>query len=394
MNEMMINKGQVEEFIKRSKKELNKALKGIFSGQITLNFMLETMYLMLVRYPDLGNYIHCSNDMQEILSGRIQNLFYILCQHIIGVHRSKIIFLSNEDRTKLENDSDYKNELMSDVYKMIKLRHTIDPLIRDLPFIKGDKFLLFPVPYYIAVLETRFLSLSNKSKEMPVIYTNIANKSLAILSLLQDNFADCSYSTCRIIIEEYLRGNVFRNCPSAINEYYKFAEYELKKSIGYPFDDEFINKFKNRINKKEKNKINFLHYGWVDVIPHYHEVIKTRPYSFASLKRFVIHKFSDHESAPEFDLLYYYHDMCNGYAHGSINNCKYPILHYFEISSILVSVTVNAYYAVCKELNESTDIEGIDIIKEINKHYAVLKDAEAKKSTENFERYYKNFKIN
>ena len=380
-------------FLEKSKKELNKILKSFFSGQITLNFMLDIMYSMLNLYPELGQYIQAPNDVRTVLSGRTQNLFYVLCEHIIGVHRSKTIFLSNEERSKLEDDKAYRSELMADVYQEIKLRPHIDALIRNSQLIRGDRFLLFPVPYYIAVLESRFLQLSFKSKEIPFVYTNIANKSLAVLSLLQDNFADCSYSTCRIIIEEYLRGTIFHNCKEAVEEYYKFTEYELKQSIGYPQEQEFLDKFDNRLNKSCRNKIEYLHYGWVDVVPHYHEVVKQHPYTFGGIKNFIVEKFANDESKDQFELLDYYHNMCHGYTHGSIGNSKYPVLHYFEICSILANTTVNAYYALCQELGEETAIDGADVIAEINKHYKILKEAELKKSTENFENYYKNFKV-
>lgn len=380
-------------FLEKSKKELNKILKSFFSGQITLNFMLNIMYSMLNLYPELGRYIQAPNDIRTVLSGRTQNLFYVLCEHIIGVHRSKTIFLSNEERSKLEDDKSYRNELMADVYQEIKLRPRINALIRDSQLVRGDRFLLFPIPYYISVLESKFLQLSFKSKEMPFVYTNIANKSLAVLSLLQDNFADCSYSTCRIIIEEYLRGTIFRNCKEASVEYYKFAEYELKQSIGYPQEQEFLDRFNNRLNKSCRNKIEYLHYGWVDVIPHYHEIVKQHPYTFGGVKNFTVEKFANDGSKNLFELLGYYHNMCHGYTHGSIGNSKYPLLHYFEICSILANTTVNAYYALCQELGEETAIDGVDIIAEINKHYNILKEAEAKKSTENFENYYKFFNV-
>ena len=387
-----LNKEYLELF-EKSKKELNKTLKSFFSGQITLNFMLDIMYSMLNIYQDLGQYIQTTDDMKAVLSGRTQNPFYILCEHIIGVHRSKIIFLSDEERSNLENDKNYRSELMSDVYQEIKLRPSIDALIRNSQLIKGDRFLLFPVPYYIAVLESKFLQLSTNSNEMPFVYTNIANKSLAVLSLLQDNFADCSYSTCRIIIEEYLRGTIFHNCEEAKEEYYKFRDYELKQSIGYPLEQEFLDKFDHRLNSKSGNKIEYLHYGWVDVIPNYHNIVKQRPYTFGGIKNFMVQKFSDDANKDYFELLEYYHKMCNGYTHGSIGNSKYPILHYFEICTILVNTTVNAYYALCQELGEKTSIDGVDIIAEINKHYKILMDAQLKKSTDNFENYYKSFKV-
>jgi len=393
MNENIASAKDYIQFLEKSKRQLNKMLKSLFSGQITLNFMLDIMYSILNLYKDLGDYIQAPNDIQALLSGRTQNLFYILCEHIIGVHRSKTIFLSNEERSRLENNSEYRSELMNDVYKEIKLRPHIDLLIRNSQLMRGDKFLLFPLPFYIAVLESKFLQLSNKSKELPFVFTNIANKSLAVLSLLQDNFADCSYSTCRIIIEDYLRGTIFHNCKEAVLEYYRFAEFELKQSIGYPIEKEFLDKFDNRLNKHLKSKTQFLHYGWVDVIPHYHDIVKQNPYTFTGIKKFIVEKFENNESRDQFDLLDYYHNMCHGYTHGSIANSKYPVLHYFEICSILANTTVNAYSALCKELGEDTLIDGVDIIAEINKHYLILKEAEAKKSTLNFENYYKNFKV-
>lgn len=43
------------------------------------------------------------------------------------------------------------------------------------------------------------------------------------------------------------------------------------------------------------------------------------------------------------------------------------------------------------ETNEEKEIDGIDVISLINKHYQILKTEENKKSTDNFERYYKTF---
>lgn len=390
-NNETINRDVIQA-IEKSKKELNKELKKLFAGQITQNFMLNVMYTMLTRYLDLQSYIPSPDDVQLILSGRSQNLFYILCEHIIGVHRSKIIFLSDSERSRLEDSSEYKEELMEDVYKELKLRYQTGVFIREGQLVRGDRFILFPLPYYITILTLKLLKIAPKTKKMPIVYIDIANKSLAILSLLQDNFSDCAYSSCRIIIEDYIRGTIFYNCNEAMDEFYKFSEYELKQSLGYKFDDEFLDKFNNRLNKSCRNKIEFLHYGWVDVIPGYHQIVVKNPYSFGSVKKFIVEKFARVDKN-QYDLLDYYHSMCNGYAHGSILNSKYPLLHYFEITSILVNVTVNAYFAACEEIEEDTKIDELDIISEINKHYKVLKDADLKKSTENFENYYKNFKV-
>ena len=85
--------------------------------------------------------------------------------------------------------------------------------------------------------------------------------------------------------------------------------------------------------------------------------------------------------------------MCSGYSHGSISYSKYQILHYFEISTILTLALTNVYFAACEELGIEKEIDGIDVIGLINKHYQILKVAKSKKRTENFERYYKTFNI-
>lgn len=383
----------IKDDLEKNKKELNKLLKSLFSGQIKINFMLEIMYLMIALYPDLIEYTQSLNDFKDVLSGKTRIIFYILCEHIVGVHRSKTIFLSDSERSSLEENAKYRSELMDDVYKEIKLRPEINFLLRSEPLIKGDKFIYFPVPYYLAVLETRFLQLANKSKEIPGVYFIIASKTLAVLSLLQDNFCDCTYSMCRIIIEEYFRGTIFHNCREAINEYIKFTEYELNRSLKNCYDEEFLYKFDNRLNQKSKNKVDYLHYGWVDVIPGYHNIVKQFPYTLGGIKQFIIEKFANDESKQMFELLGRFHNMCNGYVHGSIISSKYPLLHYFEICAILANTTVNAYYALCQELGETTDIGGVDVIVEIKKHLKILLEADSKKSTKNFENYYKNLKI-
>ena len=99
--------------LERSKKALNKQLKSLFSGQITVNFMLEIMWKMITIHPEIGQYLPAP-DMNQVLSGKMNNLFYVLCVHIVGIHRSRIIFLDDTERVKLENSTDYQKELMDE----------------------------------------------------------------------------------------------------------------------------------------------------------------------------------------------------------------------------------------------------------------------------------------
>lgn len=378
--------------IEAEKRKLNKTMKSLFAGQIRQNFMLEVAYAMLLKYPDVSSFATLPGDMQAIVSGRTSNTLYLLCEHIVGVHRSKTIFMTNQERSKMENDVDYRSELMEDVYKELKLRELTGLFIREGKLLRGDRFILFPLPYYVLILTIKLLELAPQTKEMPGVYVNIANKSLAILSLLQDNFSDCAYSSCRVIIEDYVRGTIFHNCKEAGPEFERFAAYELKQMVGHKFPEEFLTKFNNRINKTEKNIIEYLHYGWADSIPKYHEIVRDHPYTFGGIKRMIVKKFEPSE-VKTYELLNKYHTLCNGYTHGSATHSIYPLIHYFEITTILLYVTVNVYSAVCKELEQDTKINGVDVIGEIRKHHSIFNVAFGKGSTENYEQYYKNNKF-
>lgn len=346
---------------------------------------------MIALYPEIRQYLPVP-DMNQVLSGKTNNPFYVLCIHIIGIHHSRIIFLDGTERVKLENSTDYQKELMDEVYIVIKLRHNIEYFLKNESLFRGDKFIYFPVPYYLTVLVTKLIQLIPKLNSTPGLFMDMSYKALAALSLLQYGFVDSAYPICRIIIEEYINATIFKNCPAALAEYEKFCSYDLKHSIGIKFDDEFLKKFNNRLNKKTKNRIQFLHFGWVDAIPKYHETVKQKPYTFNGVRNFLLSKFEEADSKyTDLRYLNYYHTMCSGYSHGSISHSKYQILHYFEISTILTLTIVDVYSAACEELKVEKEIDGIDVISLINKHYQILKATENKKSTENFECYYKTF---
>lgn len=383
-----------EEMIKAALKPFNKSLKKLFSGHIHISFMLEIMYAMIKLYPDLIRLIGARDDLDAVISGEYQTPFYVICEHIVGVHRSKTTFLSDKERVDLENDKEYRSELMDDVYKEIQLRRYTNFFLRKTQILRGDKFLLFPVPYYLTVIETRFLLLCSKSKTLSSVYTAIANKSFAVLSLLQDNLMDCGYPTCRVIIENYLRMVFFKVDPDLLNEYLLFAGFELKQGIGNKqFDEAFFKKYKNRVNQQQRNIIDYLHYGWVDAIPDYHIVVEKNPYSFGGLKSFVSSAMKTKEQKNFWNALTHYHTLCSAYTHGSIGASKYPLAHYFEVCSMLVMTTLNAYVYLCDELGEDPKIDGIDVVGEITKHFKTLKEAEKKMNTESLKHYYKSFKI-
>lgn len=91
-------------------------------------------------------------------------------------------------------------------------------------------------------------------------------------------------------------------------------------------------------------------------------------------------------------LIIYLNDLykiSHSYTHGNIGNTAYPLLNYFEISIILYIILTDSYKMFCKDLELSTNIEGIDICASIDKDISILINQYEKKSTENFKMYYK-----
>lgn len=58
--------------------------------------------------------------------------------------------------------------------------------------------------------------------------------------------------------------------------------------------------------------------------------------------------------------------MCHGYAHGSVGCMRYPIMHYFEISTMLYFVLSHTYNILCERLNVTNKIDDVDIVTKIN----------------------------
>ena len=66
------------------------------------------------------------------------------------------------------------------------------------------------------------------------------------------------------------------------------------------------------------------------------------------------------------------------------------MLHYFEISIMLYFVLRKSFLLLCKEKKAETMINGQNIISMIDRDFDVLYHQYNIRSTENFEKYYKN----
>lgn len=382
-------------FLGDLKRKSNKALQHKFSGQIKGNFLIAEKESVLQQMKDeISKYYDLTITDEKIVSNENEMVDYDICRHITGIHRSVLIFETTDMRKRLESNADYQKELVQKAINQIKLRRYGSMNFRQRPIMPGESFIFFPVPYYLFVLCVRMLEILNTEKARQLqcfsIIATIINKGLAALSLLEDNFLDNVYPICRGVIELYVQLLILYNNPEAIRSYNDFAKFDLEKScISQTYPDEFNELFLRRTNQSSKNKVDYLHFGWVDWISDYHKKVKSMSYSVNGIVEYLraIYNNEDQHFLANLQVLF---KMCHGYTHGSIGFSRYPILHYFEISIMLYNTLCHTYLIICKALRQETKINEVDIVAELNQAYALLEKQYSKKTTENFEYYYKN----
>lgn len=371
-------------------RENDKALRRIFSGKIKGNFLTEMLHkIVAVLGKDIFKLYDYQITNEKMITTGLEHTEYDICRHIVGIHRSNLIFLNEDERLEKERSEKYKQLLIKQVIQDIKLRKYGSVNFRNRPIMKGDDFICFPLPYGLFVVGVRMheILLTSKNVKLWSTYFAIANKAMAALSLLEDNFLDSAYPLCRGVIELYVKLLLLISYPDAIIHYEKFAQYEMDKSwCTQEYPKEFNDLFSKRKNKSS-NKVDYMHYGWVESINDYHAG-GYRPYSTMGIIAFLKESYNE-EQVQQIEILERLYQTCHGYAHGNIYRSKYPLLHYFEISILLYNTVSIAYKILCDDLGISTDINGIDIIEKLDNDYKLLYSQHLKRSTENFERYYK-----
>lgn len=372
-------------------KEGDKTLRRIFGRYIKGNFLVEMKYLVFHTFPELIQYYDFQINMEKVMTGGHVAFEYDICKMIIGCHSSNTIFLSDEERIKLEKNLDYKKRLANQVIDNIKLRRYGSSFFRKQPLRQGEFFINYNVPYNLFVISIRINEILYAKKEksnFSYFYSAISNKALAALSLLEDNLLDNCYPVSRVIIELYLKLLIFKNYPELLKEHFKFANFEVRQSCcEQEYPEEFNVLFQARINKTKPKKIDYLHYGWVDKIPEYHDRVKKQPYSIKGLLTYL--KEMEREDDYDFEEVERLYKMCHGYVHGNIVETRFPLLHYFEVSVILHYTVFYTYRMLCEEMNIDGNINRIDIFKKEKDDFEVLYNQYLKRTTENFEKHYK-----
>lgn len=371
----------------------DRALRNIFRNEIKGNFLIKILHAVLddIKF-DLNEYYPLNWSLENSIASGSDIFQYDICKMIVGLHKSNMIFVSESERLKKQENQEYQNKLVSEVIDNIKLRKYGSLFFRQKQIMQGDRFLYFHIPYDLFVICMRINELLRTCKEkfeLFPFYSQISNNALATLSLLEDNYLDNAYPICRSTIELYIELLIFTNYQSAFKKYNYFSSIEIYKSCcGQDYSQEFLNLYEKRKNQKESNKIKFLHFGWVDEIKDYHNKVINDPYSIGGLIKYLkktFHK-DDLDTINIIEVLY---KRCHTYSHGTIQGRTYPLLHYFEICEMLRLSIVGIYKPLCDLLKANTNINEIDILAKTEKDYELLANQYNKRSTENFENYYK-----
>ena len=378
--------------IQKEARDTDRKMAKIFSGRIKESFLREMKYKVQQYHPDFIKYFNLSLDRLLDATGNQDDMFdYEIMRNIVGIHRFNTIGKQQSERVAMENSDAYKRELADAVYEHLQLRSYTSFYFRRRQFVAGDEFIYFPVPYKLFAICIRGLQILNDYHDSyREFYVNIFNKSLAALALIEDNLLDSAYPICRGVIELYIKLLVLIDFPEALKMHNDLVHLEyIKTAHNGEMPVEFEELFKNRKNKSQTNQIDYLHYGWVDNVKHYHEIEKNKPYTFNSLFDYLKELAPDEDTKGIFEFIPILYNRCHAFTHGNIGNSGYPLLHYMELTMILYMVLNHTFRMLCSDSENDHMINGIDIIESIVKDGEKMIHQYNRRDDKMFETFYK-----
>ena len=376
-------------FAKSISDENNKTIKELFKDKIKGSFLIKIKSEVLNKMAlDLFNYYPFQFDNKKILTGTDETPEYDICRIIVGVHRHHSIFLSEQEIRENQRNAAYQEQLVNEVIEKIRLRHFGSVFFRRKQLLLGDEFLYFPVPYELFVMCMRSICLiSENVSSFFIEYGDIQKNALSSLTLMENNFLSNAYPLCRGMIEQYLKVLILKKHPENYKDYELFCNFEIEQSCcSQKYPDEFIELFDKRILSSSKNKVDYLHYGWLDNIESY-DTKSTNRYSIYGIMDYLMAE-ADDEQYSILNHIKSLYKMCHGYTHGSTVHVRYPLLQYFEISVMLYYVITTVFNDIYYTLNIDFVPEDKTLIENLERDFSILHEQYKKRSTENFDLYY------
>lgn len=367
----------------------NKIFRELFKEKINGSFLIKIKGEVIKKLNgDFLKYFPIQFDDSTIMMGTDNAPEYDICRMIVGVHRHHSIFLSDEEIRSNQRDKEYQDRIVNEVVEKIRFRQYGSVFFRQKQLLPGDEFLYFPVPYELFVMCMRSLYIMNGNK-VPIFfcYDDLLGFALSALTLLENNFLSSAYPLCRSMIELYLKILMLQKHPDASVSYGKFCGFEIEQSCcSQKYPDEFIAIYNNRRLLSAKSKSNYLHFGWLDCIENYNTK-KSNRYSIYGILEYLMDSDEQKDSLTHIETLY---KMCHGYVHGSAIHVKYPLLQYFEISSMIYYVIKPVFIDIYEKTSVSMPDEDKVLLNALERDFRKLDEQYKRRSTENFKLYYKS----
>ena len=368
----------------------NTALESVFAGKIRGHFLIDIKNQVLEALG-LNNFIKYYDfrwSDVRMITGIGEAPEYDICRMIVGIHKAYSIFLSYDEIRRNERSKRYKRQLISETIEKIKIRFYGSVYFRKKTLIQGEEFLYYPLPYELFVMSTKMseILMDDHIHNCYQLYYGVIYNSISALSLLEDNLLGTAYPLCRGAIEMYFKLLILESQAELYNWYEKFRMFEVEYSCSQTYPKEFNALYEKRIYQISKAKADYLHFGWVDFLKGYHNVVKKSPYSVYGIITFLKNKNGD--KIFELECLESFYKSCHAYTHGSIQIAKYPVLHYFEISIMFYFIIRETFLLLCGEKQIEAMVDVHDIISMVDRDFNVLHNQYKIRSTERFERYY------
>lgn len=387
MNSMpSLPNAQITKYIRKR----NDATKEIFKNRIHPNFLIKIRDEVLSSFGDnLFNFYTPYINLNHIISGDYDSSDYDICRIIIGIHRHYSIFLTEQEIRSNEKNRDYQKKLINEVIEKIRIRRFSSYYFRKFQFQYGDELMFFPVPYELFALCMRSkILISGNINHVFKDFHKVINAALSSLTLMENNFLSNAYPLCRGMIEQYLKILILNKHPENRIDYDCFCSYEIEQSCcSQKYPEKFIEEYNNRILLSSKSKVDYLHYGWLDKIANYNTDASNRYSIYGILNYLKVSATNDqYDELNHIETLY---KTCHAYTHGSAYCVKYPLLQYFEISTMLYYVLTGLFEYIHNELNKDFLQEDEVLINMLKRDFATLRDQNRNQSTENFDLYYR-----
>ena len=388
MNNAFNSNFDVMQFIQTVSKTNDKILRDLFKSRINGSFLIKIKSAVLKKLGnDLLNYYYVIPfDDSKIVTGREETPEYDICRLIVGIHRHHSIFLSEEELYRNQKNIEYQEQIVNEVIEKIRLRKFGSIFFRRKQLLLGDEFLYFPIPYELFVMSMKSICLMNGNVHPSFAnYRHLVEYALSSLTLMENNLLSDAYPLCRAMIELYMKTLILQKHPEARETYEKFCSFEIEQSCcrqSYP--EKFIALYDKRKHFTLKSKVDYLHYGWLDTINDYNTEI-TNKYSIYGIQDYLLDNCVQKHELNQIKTLY---QMCHGYTHGSVVGVKYPLLQYFEISTIIYYGIRFVFSEIYKDLKiEMTDEDKV-LLSILKRDFKKMEDQYTRRSTENFELYY------